>query len=116
MCLARPGAGAVPPAILARLAEPTAKAGAPEALAQQVLALLARLCAGQGVALADLAGVGVSSCGPFVRRAGCIEVANPNICGGLAGPAGGVRSGVLEGPWPSLVVESQRLAVEHEPL
>ena len=92
VCLARPGAGAVPPAILTRLAEPTAKAGAPEALAQQVLALLARLCAGQGVALADLAGVGVSSCGPFVRRAGCIEVANPNICGGLAGLAGGVAT------------------------
>lgn len=90
--LAQPGAGAAPPAILARLAEPTAKAGPPEALAQQALALLARLCAAHEVAPSGLAGVGVSSCGPFVRRAGAIEVANPNICGGLAGPGGGVAS------------------------
>ncbi len=90
VCLARPGGGAAPPVIVSRLAEPTAKSGPPDALARQVLALLERACTAQGVAPAALAGVGVASCGPFVRRAGCLEVANPNLCGGLAGPGGGV--------------------------
>ncbi|SDM31676.1 glucokinase [Oryzisolibacter propanilivorax] len=94
VCLARagtPGDEAVenaPPAIFHRIAEPTVKTGAADALAQQVLQLLQRACAEQGVSVDALAGVGVSSCGPFVRRAGCIEVANPNICGALSGADG----------------------------
>ena len=87
VCLARmdgPGAGQPPP-ILLRVSEPTVKTGAPDALARQVLALLDQACERLGVARTQLAGVGVSSCGPFVRRGGCIEVVNPNICGGLAG-------------------------------
>ncbi len=92
VCLARAGEGGDPPAILTRVAAPTVKSGPVDALAQQVLALLQQACAEQQVQRADLAGVGVSSCGPFVRRAGAIEVANPNICGGLAGSGGGPQS------------------------
>jgi glucokinase len=34
--------------------------------------------------------VGVSSAGPFVLRDGMVELATPNICGGIAGPARGL--------------------------
>ena len=68
-----------------RLSEPTAKTGAPDALAAQVIRLVGHSCAAAGVAVHQLAGVGVSSCGPFVLRAGQVELAAPNICGGLAG-------------------------------
>ncbi len=87
VCLARMAPGARLPQILDRLSEPTAKTGPPEALAQQVLRLLDAICERQGLARAGLGAVGVASCGPFVRRAGGIEVANPNICGALAGAA-----------------------------
>ncbi|WP_313069632.1 ROK family protein [Melaminivora sp.] len=89
VCLARAApAGGDPPELVQRLAAPTVRTGAVDALARQVLGLLEDACARQGVERGALAGVGVSSCGPFVRRGGAIEVANPNICGGLAGAAG----------------------------
>jgi len=43
----------------------------------------------------------VASCGPFVMRDGCIELAAPNICGGLAGVARG-----LPNDWTSAVLEA----------
>ena len=45
---------------------------------------------------------GVSSCGPFVVREGLVELAAPNICGGMAGPARGLpndwQTALLEAP------------------
>lgn len=79
-----------PPELQARRAEPTAKTGDNGALARQILRLLDEACAEAGVAPADVTGAGVSSCGPFVLNAGCVELAAPNICGGLAGPARGL--------------------------
>lgn len=68
-----------------RVAEPTAKEGAHDALARQIIRL-----------------VGVSSCGPFVLRDGLVELAAPNICGGLAGKARGLpndwQTALLEAP------------------
>ena len=90
VCLADPAHGSGPPVLLTRVAEPTAKTGAPDALAQQVLRLLDAACTQQGIMRSDLAGVGVASCGPFVRHAGMVEVVNPNICGGLAGAPRGL--------------------------
>ncbi|QJY32035.1 ROK family protein [Diaphorobacter sp. JS3050] len=90
VCLADPANGSGPPVLLTRVAEPTAKTGAPDALAQQVLRLLDAACTQQGIKRSDLAGVGVASCGPFVRSAGMVEVVNPNICGGLAGAPRGL--------------------------
>jgi len=89
VCLARPGSPGEAPQILDRVHQPTAKTGSPDALARQALALLDEACARQQLGRAQLAGVGVSSCGPFVKQGGHIEVANPNICGGLAGAAAG---------------------------
>ena len=82
--------------------EPTLKQGAHDALAQQVLRMTAASCAAAQLEVRDVAAVGVSSCGPFVLKDGLIELAAPNICGGLAGPARGLpnnwRSALLEAP------------------
>lgn len=93
VCLAVPSGAGGPPALLARLSEPTVKTGEADALARQVLRLLDAACAAQGLARGDVAAVGVASCGPFVRRAGRVEVSNPNICGGLAGAPRGLGNG-----------------------
>lgn len=86
----------------ARRAEPTATTGATDAVAQQILRMLSAACDEVGVYTRDIQAVGVSSCGPFVMNAGLIELAAPNICGGLAGPARGFpnnwTSALLEAP------------------
>jgi glucokinase len=92
VCLAAFSDSDAPPTLLARLAEPTVKTGAPDALARQVLRLLDAACAGRGLGRGDVAAVGVASCGPFVRVDGMVEVTNPNICGGLAGAARGLHN------------------------
>lgn len=83
------------------LAEPTAKQGPNSALAGQIIRLIGRCCAAAGVAPAQLAAVGVSSCGPFVLRDGLVELAAPNICGGLAGKARG-----LPNDWTTALLEA----------
>lgn len=73
-----------------RLAEPTAKTGTRDAVSEQVLRLIAQACGDAGLAADAIDCVGVSSCGPFVIEDGCVAIAAPNICGGLAGPARGL--------------------------
>jgi glucokinase len=92
--------------IQGRLVEPTAKQGASDALAQQVLRMLDASCAAAQVRREDLAAVGVASCGPFVLNQGWIELAAPNICGGLAGAARG-----LPNTWTTAVLEAPLRAV-----
>ena len=91
-----------PPPLQARRSEPTAKTGANGALARQVLRLVDEVCGEAGVSPAAVTAAGVSSCGPFVLNDGLLELAAPNICGGLAGPARGLpndwRSAALEAP------------------
>lgn len=86
----------------AKRAEPTAKEGLPDALAQQILRMIDASCAERGVTRAQVASVGVSSCGPFVMDTGMVALAAPNICGGLAGPARGLpndwQSAPLQAP------------------
>ena len=89
--------------LLARRSEPTAKHGDNGALARQILRLLAEACAEQGLpGTQAISAVGVASCGPFVLNQGRVELAAPNICGGLAGPARGLpndwRTAPLEAP------------------
>lgn len=81
-----------------RVTAPTIKHGSRDALGQQVLALIEQSCASAGVAVADIAAVGVASCGPFVLSGGLIELAAPNICGGLAGQARGLLNNWLSVP------------------
>ncbi len=48
-----------------RRAEPTAKQGASDALAQQVLRMVGESCHAAQIRQEDIAAVGVASCGPF---------------------------------------------------
>jgi glucokinase len=85
----------------ARRTEPTAKTGTNDALARQVIRMVDEACAELAIPADTVERAGVSSCGPFVLRAGLVEVAAPNICGGIAGPARG-----LPNDWETAVLES----------
>lgn len=88
--------------LLARQSEATAKTGGHGALAAQVLRLVEAACAAAGTEVAAIEAVGVSACGPFVLNQGLVELAAPNICGGIAGPARGLpndwQTALLEAP------------------
>ena len=86
---------------LGRLVEPTAKQGAPDALARQVLRMIGASCQAAGIEARDIAAVGVASCGPFVLNQGAVELASPNICGALAGSGRG-----LPNDWTTAVLEA----------
>ncbi|MES2385488.1 MAG: ROK family protein [Pseudomonadota bacterium] len=104
--------------IQGRQVEATAKQGKHDALAQQVLRMLDASCEAAQVRRGDVAAVGVASCGPFVLNQGNIELAAPNICGGLAGAARGLpntwTSAVLEAPlraaFPRVRIENDGIA------
>lgn len=87
--------------LLARRSEPTAKTGDHDALAVQVIRMVDEACAELGVDPSRVQRAGVSSAGPFVLRAGMVELASPNICGGLAGPARG-----LPNTWMTATLEA----------
>jgi glucokinase len=88
--------------LLALRSEPTAKTGDNGALARQVIRMVDQACIELGIAADTVQQAGVSSCGPFVLAGGMIEVAAPNICGGIAGPARGLpndwQTALLEAP------------------
>jgi glucokinase len=90
-----------PRGIQGRLVEPTVKEGAPDALARQVLRMIGASAQAAGIDARDIAAVGVASCGPFVLNQGLVELASPNICGGLAGAARG-----LPNDWTTAVLEA----------
>jgi glucokinase len=85
-----------------KVVEPTATTGDNDALAKQIIRMIGQSCAAAGVAVDAVSRVGVSSCGPFVLNAGQVELAAPNICGGLAGKARGLpndwQTALLEAP------------------
>jgi glucokinase len=87
--------------VLGKVSEPTAKEGPNDALGQQIIRLIGQSCALAGIAVESVGSVGVSSCGPFVFKDGLVELATPNICGGLAGKARG-----LPNDWTSAVLEA----------
>ena len=97
-----------------KVAEPTAKEGNNDALALQIIRMIGQSCEAAGIRSADIASVGVATCGPFVMRDGLIELASPNICGGLAGEARGLpndwTTALLEAPlraaFPNVRVEN----------
>ena len=85
-----------------KLVEPTATTGPNDALASQIIRMVGQSCAVAGVAPGAVLRVGVSSCGPFVLNGGLVDLAEPNICGGMAGKARGLpndwQTAVLEAP------------------
>jgi glucokinase len=76
--------------LIARRSEPTAKTGSNDALAQQVIRMVDEACVEAGFDPSAVQRCGVSAAGPFVLNAGLVELATPNICGGMAGPARGL--------------------------
>src|SRR5687767_2997180 len=99
----------------ARQSEPTAKTGDNDAVARQVLRLIDAACAEAGVAVERIDGVGVSSAGPFVLNGGRVELATPNICGGLAGPARGLPNDWMTAPIEApLRAHFERVRVEND--
>ena len=84
-----------------KVSEPTAKEGTNDALGQQIIRLIGQSCALSGIDVSSVESVGVSSCGPFVLNEGLVELAAPNICGGLAGKARG-----LPNDWMSALLEA----------
>jgi glucokinase len=87
--------------LLAKRSEPTAKTGSNDALARQVIRMVDEACAEANVDPSRVQRAGVSSAGPFVLRAGLVELATPNICGGIAGPARG-----LPNDWMTATLEA----------
>ncbi|RIX73487.1 ROK family protein [Acidovorax cavernicola] len=87
--------------LIGRRSEPTAKTGNNDAVAVQILRLIDEVCAEQGVDPASIDRVGVSSTGPFELHDGMVELATPNICGGIAGPARG-----LPNQWMTAIIEA----------
>ena len=101
--------------LIARRSEPTRKTGDNGALATQILRLVDESCAQAGVEPREVQFAGVSSCGPFVIVQGRIELAAPNICGGLAGPGRGLpndwMTALLEAP---LARRFEQLRIEND--
>ena len=87
--------------IRGRMVEPTVKTGESDALAQQVLRMIRESCTSAQLPHAQISALGVSSCGPFLLNAGLVELATPNICGGLAGAARG-----LPNNWTTALLEA----------
>jgi glucokinase len=84
--------------LVAKRSEPTAKTGGNDALARQVIRMVDAACAETNVDPSRVQRAGVSSAGPFVLRAGLVELATPNICGGIAGPARGLPNDWMTAP------------------
>lgn len=87
--------------LIGRRSEPTAKTGDNDAVAVQIMRMIDEVCAEQGIDAATIDRVGVSSAGPFELHDGKVELATPNICGGIAGPARG-----LPNNWMTALVEA----------
>lgn len=87
--------------LVARRSEPTARTGGNDALARQIIRMVDEACAEQGVDQSSVQRAGVSSAGPFVMRQGLVELAAPNICGGIAGPERG-----LPNDWITALLEA----------
>jgi len=84
-----------------RRSEPTAKSGNNDALARQILRMLDEIRGEGGADARGLEAIGISAPGPFVLNQGQVELATPNICGGLAGSARG-----LPNDWQTAQVEA----------
>lgn len=99
--------------LVAKRIEPTIKSGSNDAVARQIIRMVDAACAELGVAPHTVQRAGVSSAGPFVLRAGMVELAGPNICGGIAGPARGLpndwATATLEAPLRQRFTESVRV-------
>jgi glucokinase len=102
----------------AKRVEPTCKAGNNDALALQIIRMIGASCTESGFMQQDIDAVGVSSCGPFVLNKGMVELAAPNICGGIAGKARGLpnnwQTALLETPLRAHFPHVRHIRVEND--
>ncbi len=102
----------------AKRVEPTCKEGNNNALALQIIRMITEGCLEAGFNQLDIDAVGVSSCGPFVLNKGMIELATPNICGGIAGKARGLpnewKTALLETPLRAHFPHVRHIRVEND--
>ena len=92
---------------LGRVVRPTTTSGGAYSLSQQVLDMIKEVSTSAGIS--RLSGIGVASCGPFTRNAGMVELAAPNICGGLAEHSRGMAN-----TWKAVPLEAPlRARFEH---
>jgi glucokinase len=102
----------------AKRVEPTAKEGQNDALALQIIRMIGESCYEAGFKEQDIDAVGVSSCGPFVLNKGMVELAAPNICGGMAGKARGLpndwQTALLETPLRAHFPHVRQIRVEND--
>jgi glucokinase len=99
--------------LVGKRSEPTAKTGSNDAVARQVIRMVDEAALEVGIDPSRVQRVGVSSAGPFVLNAGLVELATPNICGGMAGPARGLpndwMTATMEAPLRRRFTESVRV-------
>src|SRR3954468_581062 len=99
--------------LIAKRTEPPARTGANDAIAQQVIRMVDQACVEAGLDPSRVQRCGVSSAGPFVLNAGLVELATPNMCGGIAGPARGLpntwMTATLEAPLRRRFTEGVRV-------
>ena len=102
----------------AKRVEATCKEGQNDALALQIIRMIGESCAEAGLHQQDIDAVGVSSCGPFVLNKGMVELAAPNICGGIAGKARGLpnnwQTALLETPLRAHFPHVRHIRVEND--
>jgi glucokinase len=99
---------------LARVSQPTIKTGTSRALPEQAIAMLKQACDKAEIDFDLVKILGVSSCGPFVQIDGMLNLATPNICGGLG------RITDLPNDWTAIPLEQvlrerfQRIVIEND--
>ncbi|MBW6516925.1 MAG: ROK family protein [ANME-2 cluster archaeon] len=85
---------------------------------EQVDFLLGYACEQSGVQPDTIMAVGVSSCGPFVKETGQVQLVAPNLCGGLVKGKGIISNNwtripleaVLSRRWSTLKIENDAVA------
>lgn len=101
-----------------RVYQNTRLEGTSTAIPEQVDFLLRYVCQHEGVQPDNILAVGVSSCGPFVKEMNNIQLAAPNLCGGLVPDRGIIPNdwtripleAVLSRRWDTLKIENDAVA------
>lgn len=76
--------------------------GSVDSLPSQIIEMIKKLCEYGNISLDDVGGIGISSCGPFIKRDNCVSLVSPNLCGGLA-----KERGIIPNDWMEIFLEKE---------